>query len=209
MRAFWHACAALEKRASGTAVPVTLFLALLLRAYVGLHPHSGEATPPKFGDYEAQRHWMARAPQRLRVCAWQPDATPQEITLHTPVAEWYVQTQSNDLAYWGLDYPPLSAYQSWLCGVTIAAVEPDALALGASRGYETPSSKRLMRASVLAFDALCLFPAVLAALRALHPQRCGADVAWALAAVVLQPGTLRSRLRHMQLLTPLAPQRWC
>jgi hypothetical protein len=61
MRAFWHACAALEKRASGTAVPVVLLLALLLRAYVGLHPHSGEATPPKFGDYEAQRHWMARA----------------------------------------------------------------------------------------------------------------------------------------------------
>jgi alpha-1,3-glucosyltransferase len=53
----------------------------------------GEATPPIFGDYEAQRHWM-------------------EITLHLPLKQWYFY----DLHYWGLDYPPLTAYVSWLCG---------------------------------------------------------------------------------------------
>lgn len=31
---------------------------------------AGEQAPPKFGDYEAQRHWM-------------------EITLHTPLLKWY------------------------------------------------------------------------------------------------------------------------
>lgn len=46
-----------------------------------------------FGDYEAQRHWM-------------------ELTTHLPIREWYTY----DLEYWGLDYPPLTAYHSWLCG---------------------------------------------------------------------------------------------
>lgn len=45
------------------------------------------------GDFEAQRHWM-------------------EITSHLPMAQWYTY----DLQYWGLDYPPLTAYHSWLLG---------------------------------------------------------------------------------------------
>lgn len=54
----------------------------------------GYATPPMHGDYEAQRHWM-------------------EITLHLPTREWYFY----DLPYWGLDYPPLTAYVSYICGL--------------------------------------------------------------------------------------------
>ena len=45
------------------------------------------------GDFEAQRHWM-------------------EITIHLPISKWYTY----DLQYWGLDYPPLTAYHSWLLG---------------------------------------------------------------------------------------------
>lgn len=54
----------------------------------------GFRTPPLFGDYEAQRHWM-------------------EITVHLPISKWY----HYDLQWWGLDYPPLTAYHSWLCGI--------------------------------------------------------------------------------------------
>ena len=36
-------------------------LALALRVSVGLGPYSGAGDPPKFGDYEAQRHWMELA----------------------------------------------------------------------------------------------------------------------------------------------------
>jgi alpha-1,3-glucosyltransferase len=57
----------------------------------------GAATPPKFGDYEAQRHWM-------------------EITTNLPISEWYFQTRDNDLQYWGLDYPPLTAFHSFALG---------------------------------------------------------------------------------------------
>lgn len=35
-----------------------------------------------------------------------------EVTLHLPISEWYY----HDLQYWGLDYPPLTAYVSWACG---------------------------------------------------------------------------------------------
>ena len=62
-----------------------------------------------------------------------------EITLHTPVREWYVNTSDNDLRYWGLDYPPLTAYQSLLHGIALNAMDPQSVALHTSRGYETPS----------------------------------------------------------------------
>ena len=51
-----------------------------------------------FGDYEAQRHWM-------------------EITTNLDINEWYINSTSNDLLYWGLDYPPLTAYHSYLNGL--------------------------------------------------------------------------------------------
>src|ERR1700722_18627487 len=53
----------------------------------------GFQRPPMYGDYEAQRHWM-------------------EVTIHLPVSQWYF----HDLEWWGLDYPPLTAYHSWLLG---------------------------------------------------------------------------------------------
>ena len=72
-------------------VPLVFAVSVFARLLVASHPHSGENDPPRFGDYEAQRHWM-------------------EITIHTPLREWYVGTTHNDLGYWGLDYPPLTAY---------------------------------------------------------------------------------------------------
>lgn len=37
-----------------------IIFALLLigLAFMAVFPHSGQNDPPKFGDYEAQRHWM-------------------------------------------------------------------------------------------------------------------------------------------------------
>lgn len=53
----------------------------------------GQGVPPRFGDYEAQRHWM-------------------ELTINRPIREWY----SDKSKWWDLDYPPLTAYVSWICG---------------------------------------------------------------------------------------------
>lgn len=46
-----------------------------------------------------------------------------------------------DVDFWGLDYPPLTAYVSWACGQLSGVIEPASMALGLSRGYETPSHK--------------------------------------------------------------------
>lgn len=100
--------------------------AILLRILVGFQPHSGQddyqgannqggspsSSPQKIsygGDYEAQRHWM-------------------EITYHLPVSEWYW----HDLEYWGLDYPPLTAYVSWVFGWVAHNLGslPDRISLG-------------------------------------------------------------------------------
>jgi alpha-1,3-glucosyltransferase len=120
---------------------VAIVANVLARLLVGLWPHSGESRPPMYGDYEAQRHWM-------------------EVTLNLPASRWYYF----DLDYWGLDYPPLSAYLALAVGKVAELVEPDMVALDASRGYESPTSKTLMRLSVLFFDLALYCSALLYAL---------------------------------------------
>lgn len=116
-------------------------LAIAIRAAVGLHPYSGENAPPMHGDYEAQRHWM-------------------EITLNLPPTEWYVSSSNNNLSYWGLDYPPLSAYLSQAFGYYLSFVDPRSMALNTSHGYETKETRSAMRNTVLLCDAFLLFPAL-------------------------------------------------
>ena len=77
-----------------------------------------------------------------------------EITMNTPIREWYIDTPSNPPKYWGIDYPPLSAYQSYLSGLVVQAIEPAATQLNASRGYESPTSKQAMRLTVMLSDLL-------------------------------------------------------
>lgn len=113
--------------------------AVVLRCAVAVFPYPGEATPPMFGDFEAQRHWM-------------------EITTALPARQWYENSTDNDLLYWGLDYPPLTAYHSLLLGRVGNEFVPVCFALGASRGHESPACRRFMRASAIASDVLVYFP---------------------------------------------------
>ena len=111
----------------------------MLRIAIGFHPHSGQDNHHGSldkgaygGDFEAQRHWM-------------------ELTYHLPIGDWYWY----DLGYWGLDYPPLTAYVSWVCGwASHYIVGPASVALEASRGIEDPEHKAFMRGTVLILDLL-------------------------------------------------------
>lgn len=116
-------------------------IAILLRLGVALHPYSGAGTPPMFGDFEAQRHWM-------------------EITYHLSPSEWYFNTSNNNLSYWGLDYPPLTAYHSWICGAIAHYINPDWVSLHHSRGLEDYYHKLFMRYTVLVADIFIYFPAI-------------------------------------------------
>lgn len=119
------------------------FFAVLLRVLIGFQPHSGQnnhhgSKVAYGGDYEAQRHWM-------------------ELTWSLPTGDWYYY----DLEYWGLDYPPLTAYVSWICGYfSHRFVGPQTVALDASRGLEDDTHKAFMRATVLVLDVIIYFTAV-------------------------------------------------
>jgi len=192
-------CAIVSRR---WVVPCVLSFALFIRIAVSTHGYSGESTPPMYGDYEAQRHWM-------------------EITLHTPLSQWYVHTDANDLGYWGLDYPPLTAFQSWAYGTLFAKVEPAAVALGTSRGYETASSRLFMRWSVVASDLVCFLPGILAFVLAFYGANkrgelstemraktaaravgtkgeSPARIAWAVAVLALSPAPILIDHGHFQ-----------
>lgn len=130
--------------ATVAAVPsrLVLFLAFMVpRVLVSLGPHSGESSPPMYGDFEAQRHWM-------------------EVTTSVPLRDWYRDAPGNNLTYWGLDYPPLSAYFARALGDLSRGIIPALVAPTSSWGYEELAGKIFMRASVIAADALVLLPAV-------------------------------------------------
>ncbi|GMI71874.1 hypothetical protein like AT5G38460 [Hibiscus trionum] len=172
----------LQKGIKPSFLCISIF-ALLVRVAVGLHPYSGANTPPKFGDYEAQRHWM-------------------EITLNLPAKDWYRNSSVNDLSYWGLDYPPLTAYQSYIHGVFLKTFDPDSVALFTSRGYESYIGKLLMRWTVLSSDVLIFFPAVLYFVLVYRSMRLGmgqnSDVAWHIAIILLNPCLILIDHGHFQ-----------
>nr|XP_043618484.1 probable dolichyl pyrophosphate Man9GlcNAc2 alpha-1,3-glucosyltransferase [Erigeron canadensis]XP_043618485.1 probable dolichyl pyrophosphate Man9GlcNAc2 alpha-1,3-glucosyltransferase [Erigeron canadensis] len=168
---------------SGISAPfvcVSLF-AILVRVAVSLHPYSGAGDPPKFGDFEAQRHWM-------------------EITTNLPVKEWYHNSTKNDLSYWGLDYPPLTAYQSYVHGLALSFFHPESVSLYTSRGHESYFGKLLMRWTVLTSDVLIFFPAVLwfIVVYAGQLRRPKSNLAWLVAMILLNPCLILIDHGHFQ-----------
>lgn len=66
------------------------------------------------GDLEAQRHWIALTSSYLST--WPRlvrPVSPPSSPIRVPPSRWYF----HDTAYWGLDYPPLTAYHSMLMGL--------------------------------------------------------------------------------------------
>ncbi|KAG9510323.1 Dolichyl pyrophosphate Man9GlcNAc2 alpha-1,3-glucosyltransferase, partial [Fragariocoptes setiger] len=120
----------------------TICIALLLRYLVSRFPHSGQDRPPLFGDYEAQRHWM-------------------EITINFKPTEWYKNSTDNDLQYWGLDYPPLTAYHMLFSGVVSNLFNASWTELHHSRGMDSYEHKLFMRSTVLISDLMSFMPAVI------------------------------------------------
>ncbi|KAI9792905.1 MAG: Glucosyltransferase-like protein [Candelina submexicana] len=133
--------------------------------------------PPMHGDFEAQRHWM-------------------EITIHLPISQWYFY----DLEWWGLDYPPLTAYHSWVLGEIGSIFNPTWFALFSSRRLDEPLLKVYMRATVLLSEYSTYVPAVVIFLR--RYSRVEGLPTWeasiALVAVLMQPVTILTDHAHFQ-----------
>ena len=158
-------------------LPLVLMAVGLYRWCAGMWGYSGFQTPPMHGDYEAQRHWM-------------------EITTQLPISQWYFY----DLEYWGLDYPPLTAYHSWILGRIGAIFNPSWFALYSSRGIEEQLLKVYMRATVIVSEYIIYMPAAIILNRKLAQLR-GVNK-WessiALVAILMQPATILIDHAHFQ-----------
>ncbi|TVY73542.1 putative dolichyl pyrophosphate Man9GlcNAc2 alpha-1,3-glucosyltransferase [Lachnellula suecica] len=158
-------------------LPLILMAVGLFRWAAGLWGYSGYQNSPMHGDYEAQRHWM-------------------EVTTQLPVSQWYF----HDLEWWGLDYPPLTAYHSWLLGKIGGIIDPSWFALHTSRGLEDPTLKVFMRATVIISEYLIYIPAAVIFVRRLskHHGVNTWNAAIALTAILMQPGTILVDHVHFQ-----------
>ncbi|KAI1383506.1 glycosyltransferase family 57 protein [Hypoxylon trugodes] len=158
-------------------LPLILMVVGLFRWAAGLWGYSGFQKPPMHGDYEAQRHWM-------------------EITTHLPISQWYF----HDLEWWGLDYPPLTAYHSWLLGKVGSLVNSSWFELFTSRGLEDPELKVYMRATVIVSEYLIYIPAAVIFVR--RYSRLFGVAQWtssvALVAILMQPATILIDHVHFQ-----------
>ncbi|KAH9845717.1 glycosyltransferase family 57 protein [Teratosphaeria destructans] len=158
-------------------LPVILMMVFLFRWTTSLWPYSGYWKPPMHGDFEAQRHWM-------------------ELTIHLPVTHWYF----HNLEWWGLDYPPLTAYHSWLLGQVGHYLNPSWYALYLSRGLDDEDLKVFMRSTVIVSEYLIYIPAAVLAVRQLaklHNINIW-ESSIALTAILMQPATILIDHGHFQ-----------
>ncbi|KAK9324436.1 glycosyl transferase [Lipomyces orientalis] len=164
-------------RTQWVARQVIIMISLLFRLGVGLGQYSGFSDPPMHGDFEAQRHWM-------------------EIAYHLPMNEWYWY----DLQYWGLDYPPLTAYHSWVMGAIGSKIKSSWFALDTSRGCENINLKSYMRITVIISELLIYIPAVSMFVRwTIKNQRLSPlHHSIASAAILLQPALILIDHGHFQ-----------
>ena len=156
---------------------IIIMFAMIIRCAIGLGPYSGYKDGPMHGDFEAQRHWM-------------------EITQHLPISKWYYY----DLKYWGLDYPPLTAFHSYLLGKLGTFCNPDWFALDSSRGIETQGLKNYMRFTVLLSEAIFYMPAVVYFTKWLGRRRNQSPIGQfiAAAAILFQPSLMLIDHGHFQ-----------
>ena len=134
----------LENQIKSNIFSISLFLdffIIFIKILVGQYGYSGEHDPPKYGDFEAQRHWM-------------------ELAIYLPPEEWYTNSKLNKEKYWPLDYPPLSGYHSYILGKILNYFIPESVEFKYSHGYETKIFKNVMRAFALFFDFIIFHIAI-------------------------------------------------
>ncbi|CAG5118896.1 unnamed protein product [Candidula unifasciata] len=158
---------------------IIMLSALTARVCVSLWGHSGEGKPPVFGDFEAQRHWM-------------------EITANLPTEQWYTESKDNRLQYWGLDYPPLTAYHMMINGKIAQYVNSSMVALKESQGLEDPGLKFFMRMTVLAMDVLLFLPAAAAYFIMQQSESEDNDILTFILVLVAYPGLILIDHGHFQ-----------
>lgn len=166
-----------KEQLNTTILPLVLMTSFLIRWVVARGDWSGRGAEPMHGDFEAQRHWI-------------------ELTLHLPTTKWYFY----DLQYWGLDYPPLTAWVSLAYGYTSRLFPPVTAGFDfeSSRGNEDEATATFMRATVIVGDLLFYLPAIALFLGRKLEGRGRRTQAIALFSIMLQPALILIDHGHFQ-----------
>nr|CAD2174470.1 unnamed protein product [Meloidogyne enterolobii] len=163
-----------KKREDKIIVLSCLALLFLVASCLAVCGYSGYNKPIIYGDFEAQRHWM-------------------EVTVNLPISKWYFY----DLDYWGLDYPVLTAYHSWILGKISQKFNSSWVELDKSRGIEQIELKLFMRFSVIITLMLIYAPALI--LLVIQNEGKQNKISFLhLAQVLLFPGLLFIDCAHFQ-----------
>lgn len=136
---------------STTLLLLLLLISLVARGTIALGTFSGHNNIGIWGDYECQRHWMS-------------------VTTNNPSNEWYHSTYKINRTHWPLDYPPLSAHHSYLCGRVSQWLWPSSMTPLTSIGYYTPQHKLFMRLTSIVTDMLLYVTGGWLVTRQLVPQ---------------------------------------
>jgi alpha-1,3-glucosyltransferase len=82
------------------------------------------------------------------------------LTYNLPLNKWY---DSRDILpkFFPIDYPPVSSYHQYLCGVFLALVEPDSMIIGKSNEYSSKTFYYSIRSTVLITELLVFVPSIL------------------------------------------------
>ncbi|KFQ56478.1 Dolichyl pyrophosphate Man9GlcNAc2 alpha-1,3-glucosyltransferase, partial [Nestor notabilis] len=110
----------------------------------------------------------------------------------------YFNTSDNNLLYWGLDYPPLTAYHSLVCAYIAKLINPDWIALHTSRGYESQPHKLFMRTTVIVADLLVYIPAVILYCFSLKETSTKKKASVCALCILLYPGLILIDHGHFQ-----------
>ncbi|KAJ1025547.1 hypothetical protein NDA13_004355 [Ustilago tritici] len=166
-----------KEQLKSVILPLVLLTAFLVRWMVATGDWSGRGVEPMHGDFEAQRHWI-------------------ELTLHLPTSKWYIY----NLQYWGLDYPPLTAWVSLACGYAsqLFPSTKAGFAFETSRGNEDAATVTFMRATVVVGDLLVYLPALALFITRKLEGRGKCTQAIALFSILLQPALILIDHGHFQ-----------
>jgi alpha-1,3-glucosyltransferase len=122
----------MEKFGRSTAIINSILICIVCRMSVFLISPSN--------DYNIQRGWM-------------------DITINLPLKLWYGEETVPEYRF--IDYPPLSSWHMYVCGLVINLLEPQSMILGKCEGYMTITHMIYMRTSVLLSEISVFFPSIL------------------------------------------------
>lgn len=118
----------------------------------------------EWSDMKVQRGWM-------------------RLTLNLPLSQWYDTSILPD--YWKIDYPPLTAWHQYLCGLIGSLIDPASMMLESDQIIKSYAEIAYMRSTVLLTDLIVTIPSLIAMFNILFYNLDAKTKNWALLSILM------------------------